>query len=201
MTDAGADEVVQICQELIRIDTTKTGAPATSAGERAAAEYVAPKLAEGGPEPGVHESEPGRTRVVARMPGADPSRDALLIHGHLDVVPADALEWSVDPFSGEERDGYIWGRGAVDMKDFDAMTLALVRQWRREGRVPPRDIVLAFLADEEAGGALGAHYLVDNHPELFEGCTEGISEVGGFSVSINEDLRLYLIETAQKGLG
>src|SRR6266508_4456422 len=200
MTDAGADEVVQICQELIRIDTTNTGDTATSAGERAAAEYVAAKLSEVGLEPVMHESEPGRTSVVARMPGADPSRDALLIHGHLDVVPADALEWSVDPFSGEERDGYIWGRGAVDMKDFDAMTLALVRQWRREGRVPPRDIVLAFLADEEAGGRLGAHHLVDHRPELFEGVTEAIGEVGGFSVTVSDDLRLYLIETAQKGI-
>ncbi len=200
MTDAGADEVVQICQELIRIDTTNTGDTATSAGERAAAEYVAAKLSEVGLEPVMHESEPGRTSVVARMPGADPSRDALLIHGHLDVVPADASEWSVDPFSGEERDGYIWGRGAVDMKDFDAMTLALVRQWRREGRVPPRDIVLAFLADEEAGGRLGAHHLVDHRPELFEGVTEAIGEVGGFSVTVSDDLRLYLIETAQKGI-
>jgi len=200
MTDAGADEVVQICQELIRIDTTNTGDTASSAGERAAAEYVAAKLSEVGLEPVMHESEPGRTSVVARMPGADPSRDALLIHGHLDVVPADALEWSVDPFSGEERDGYIWGRGAVDMKDFDAMTLALVRQWRREGRVPPRDIVLAFLADEEAGGRLGAHHLVDHRPELFEGVTEAIGEVGGFSVTVSDDLRLYLIETAQKGI-
>jgi acetylornithine deacetylase/succinyl-diaminopimelate desuccinylase-like protein len=200
MTDAGADEVVRICQELIRIDTTNTGDTATSAGERAAAEYVAAKLSEVGLEPVMHESEPGRTSVVARMPGADPSRDALLIHGHLDVVPADASEWSVDPFSGEERDGYIWGRGAVDMKDFDAMTLALVRQWRREGRVPPRDIVLAFLADEEAGGRLGAHHLVDHRPELFEGVTEAIGEVGGFSVTVSDDLRLYLIETAQKGI-
>jgi acetylornithine deacetylase/succinyl-diaminopimelate desuccinylase-like protein len=200
MTDAGADEVVRICQELIRIDTTNTGDSATSAGERAAAEYVAAKLSEVGLEPVMHESEPGRTSVVARMPGADPSRDALLIHGHLDVVPADASEWSVDPFSGEERDGYIWGRGAVDMKDFDAMTLALVRQWRREGRVPPRDIVLAFLADEEAGGRLGAHHLVDHRPELFEGVTEAIGEVGGFSVTVSDDLRLYLIETAQKGI-
>jgi acetylornithine deacetylase/succinyl-diaminopimelate desuccinylase-like protein len=200
MTDAGADEVVQICQELIRIDTTNTGDTRTSAGERAAAEYVAAKLAEVGLEPVMHESVPGRTSVVARIEGADPGRNALLIHGHLDVVPADASEWSVEPFSGELRDGYVWGRGAVDMKDFDAMTLAVVRQWRREGRVPPRDIVLAFTADEEAGGRLGAHHLVDHRPELFEGVTEAIGEVGGFSVTVSDDLRLYLIETAEKGI-
>jgi acetylornithine deacetylase/succinyl-diaminopimelate desuccinylase-like protein len=196
-----ADEVVRICRDLIRIDTTNTGDTTTSAGERIAAEYVAAQLAEVGLEPVMHESEPGRTSVVARFPGADPTRPGLLVHGHLDVVPADPDEWSVHPFSGEERDGYLWGRGAVDMKDFDAMALAVVRQWRREGRVPPRDLVLAFLADEEAGGRYGAHHLVEHRPELFEGVTEAIGEVGGFSVTVSEDLRLYLIETAQKGIG
>jgi acetylornithine deacetylase/succinyl-diaminopimelate desuccinylase-like protein len=194
-------EVVDLARDLIRIDTTNTGDTATSAGERVAAEYVAEKLSEVGIEPQIFESERGRASLVARIPGADRGRGALMIHGHLDVVPAAASDWSVDPFAGEIKDGYLWGRGAVDMKDMDAMTLALVRQWAREGRTPPRDIVLAFLADEEAGGMLGAHHLVDHHPELFEGCTEAISEVGGFSVSLNDDLRLYLIETAQKGLG
>ncbi|MGH3716903.1 MAG: M20/M25/M40 family metallo-hydrolase [Micromonosporaceae bacterium] len=202
MTSLGAaDEVVEICRDLIRIDTTNTGDTATGKGERAAAEYVAAQLAEVGLEPVMHESAPGRTSLVARFPGADPSRDALLIHGHLDVVPAEPSEWSVHPFSGELRDGYLWGRGAVDMKDFDAMTLAVVRQWRREGKVPPRDLVLAFLADEEAGGRYGAHHLVDHRPELFDGVTEAIGEVGGFSLTVSDDLRLYLIETAQKGIG
>ncbi|MGH3742611.1 MAG: M20/M25/M40 family metallo-hydrolase [Micromonosporaceae bacterium] len=200
MSIEAAEEVVGICQDLLRIDTTNTGDNETSAGERRAAEYVAEKLAEVGLEPVMHESEPGRTSVVARFAGADPSRDALLVHGHLDVVPADPSEWSVHPFSGEERDGYLWGRGAVDMKDFDAMVLAVVRQWRREGRTPPRDLVLAFLADEEAGGRYGAHHLVENRPELLEGATEAIGEVGGFSVSVTDDLRLYLIETAEKGI-
>ncbi len=194
------DEVVEVCRDLIRIDTTNTGDCATSAGERDAAEYVAAKLAEVGLVPEIRESAKGRTSVIARFEGADPSRDALLIHGHLDVVPADATEWSVHPFGGEIADGYLWGRGAVDMKDFDAMVLAVVREWRRSGRVPPRDLVLAFVADEEAGGALGAQYLVDEEPELFDGCTEAIGEVGGFSYTVGDDRRLYLIETAQKGL-
>jgi acetylornithine deacetylase/succinyl-diaminopimelate desuccinylase-like protein len=146
------------------------------------------------------ESEPGRASTVARIEGADPSRAPLLIHGHLDVVPAEASEWSVDPFGGEVRDGYVWGRGAIDMKDMDAMTLAVVRAWVRAGRKPPRDIVLAFTADEEAGGRKGAHWLVDNHPDLFAECTEAISEVGGYSVSVGGDLRLYLIQTAEKGI-
>ncbi|MER7006400.1 M20/M25/M40 family metallo-hydrolase [Dactylosporangium sp. NPDC000555] len=194
------DEVIEICRDLLRIDTTNTGDLATSAGERVAAEYVAEKLAEVGFQPEIYESEPGRASVIARFEGTDPSRDALLIHGHLDVVPADASEWSVHPFGGELKDGYLWGRGAVDMKDFDAMVLALVRQMKREGRKPPRDVVLAFLADEEAGSTYGAQHLVDRHPDCFEGVTEAIGEVGGFSVSIGGDQRLYLIETAQKGI-
>ncbi len=86
------------------------------------------------------------------------------------------------------------------MKDMDAMTLAVVRDRMRSGRKPPRDIVLAFLADEEAGGTYGARHLVDQHPDLFEGVTEAIGEVGGFSFTVNEDLRFYLIETAEKGM-
>ena len=199
-----ADEVVEMCRDLIRINTTNTGDNDTSAGERVAAEYVAEKLAEVGLEPVIRESARGRTNVIARYPGASgagqPTRGALLVHGHLDVVPADPDEWSVHPFSGEVADGYIWGRGAVDMKDFDAMLLATVRKMRREGRTPPRDLVLAFLADEEAGGSYGGHWLVDNHADLFDGVTEAIGEVGGFSYSVSEDVRLYLIETAEKGL-
>jgi len=195
------DEVVELCSDLIRIDTTNTGDTETSAGERVAAEYVVGKLDEIGLQTTILESAKNRASVVARIAGQDRTRDALLIHGHLDVVPAEPAEWSVHPFSGEERDGYLWGRGAVDMKDMDAMTLAVVRQWHRQGYVPPRDIVLAFVADEEAGGKLGARWLVDNHADLFEGCTEAISEVGGFSLTVRDDLRLYLIQTAEKGLG
>jgi acetylornithine deacetylase/succinyl-diaminopimelate desuccinylase-like protein len=198
--DAAADEVVEFCRDLLRIDTSNTGDNATSAGERVAAEYVAEKLSEVGIACELHESAPGRASLVARIEGSDRSRGGLLVHGHLDVVPADASEWSVHPFSGEQRDGYLWGRGAIDMKDFDAMVLATVRQWRRTGVVPPRDIVLAFTADEEAGSEYGAHYLVRQHRDLFDGVTEAIGEVGGFSYSVNDDLRLYLIETAEKGI-
>jgi len=189
------DEVVDLCRDLIRFDTSNPTMP-----ERPAAEYVAAKLAEVGIEPIVCEHEPGRTSVVARLEGTDPSRGALLVHGHLDVVPADAADWQVDPFAGEIRDGCLWGRGAVDMKDMDAMTLAVVRQAAREGRRPPRDVVLAFVADEEAGGTHGAQWLVNERPDLFEGCTEAIGEVGGFSFSVDEGQRLYLLETAQKGM-
>lgn len=195
------DEVVELASELIRIDTTNTGDPSTVVGERAAAEWVAEKLAEVGYETTYVESgAKGRGNVIARLAGADRERGALLVHGHLDVVPADPSEWSVHPFSGAVQDGYVWGRGAVDMKDMVAMSLAVARRFKRDGVVPPRDIVFAFLADEEAGGFFGAKWLVENRPELFEGVTEAISEVGGFSVTLKDDARAYLIETAEKGI-
>jgi acetylornithine deacetylase/succinyl-diaminopimelate desuccinylase-like protein len=200
MTDTAVDEVVGICRDLLRIDTTNTGDPRTTVGERAAAEYVAGKLTEVGIEPVIHESAPKRANLIARIPGADPSRGALLMHGHLDVVPADPSEWSVPPFSGAEKDGYLWGRGAIDMKDFDAMMLAVVRQWARTGYTPPRDIVLVFTADEEAGMEYGSQFLVREHRDLLDGCTEAIGEVGGFSYTVSDDLRLYLVETAEKGI-
>lgn len=192
------DEVSALCSDLIRIDTSNRG-DHSGPGERHAAEHVAALLGDAGLEPLVLESHPGRASVVTRIEGEDPSRPALLIHGHLDVVPADPPDWAVHPFSGEISDGSVWGRGAVDMKDMDAMILAVVRQRMREGRRPPRDVVLAFLADEEAGGTWGSRWLVDTHPELFDGVTEAIGEVGGFSATIGGQ-RLYLVQTAEKGI-
>ena len=200
-TSTAEDEVVGLASDLIRIDSTNTGDPDTLVGERAAAEYVAEKLGDVGFEVTYLESgAPGRGNVIARLPGADSARGALLVHGHLDVVPADASEWSVHPFSGVVRDGYLWGRGAVDMKDMVAMIIAVARRFRRDGVTPPRDLVFAFVADEEAGGLQGAHWLVEHRRDLFEGCTEAISEVGGFSLTVREGRRLYLIQTAEKGI-
>jgi acetylornithine deacetylase/succinyl-diaminopimelate desuccinylase-like protein len=201
MTAPAEDEVVELASELIAIDTTNTGEPDTTVGEREAAEYVAGKLTEVGFEVEVLESGgPGRANVFCRLVGAGRDRGTLLVHGHLDVVPADASEWSVHPFSGAVQDGYVWGRGAVDMKDMVAMMIAVARRFRRDGVVPPRDLVFAFVADEEAGGKFGAQWLVEQRPDLFEGCTEAVGEVGGFSLTLNEQ-RIYLIQTAEKGLG
>lgn len=194
-------EVVQLCSELIRIDTSNYG-PEGSTGERLAAEYVAEKLAEVGIDSQLYEAESTRTNLVAHWQpeGSDASLAPLLIHGHLDVVPAQASDWQVDPFAGEIQQGCVWGRGAVDMKDFDAMVLSVVRDRARTGRAPRRPIRLIFTADEEAGSGVGAHWLVDKHPELIADCPEAIGEVGGFSLTVRDDLRLYLVQVAEKGL-
>ena len=195
-------EVVGLASELLAIDTTNRGDRDAPGTERPAAEWVAGKLDEVGYDVTYVESGPGRGNVIARLEGASP--DALLLHGHLDVVPAEAADWRVHPFSGEVRDGELWGRGAVDMKGALAMHLAVARALRRDGVVPPRDLVFAFLADEEAGGFVGAQWLVDHRPELFEGATEAVSEVGGFSITLDgrhgDPVRAYLVETAEKGM-
>lgn len=198
---AAQDEVVQLCSELIQIESVNTGDPATIGdGEAEAARFLQGKLAEVGFETTYLEAVPGRGNVVCRLAGADPSRPALLVHGHVDVVPADAAEWTVHPFSGAVQDGYVWGRGAVDMKGMVAMTVALARQYRAHGVVPPRELVFSFMSDEEAGGAFGAHWLVDHHPELFAGVSEAISEVGGFSIPLGDERRAYLVAAAEKGV-
>ena len=204
MTDP-ADEVVGLVSALIRFDTSNTGELETTKGEAECAQWVAEQLREVGYSPEYLESgAPGRGNVFARLPGADPTRGALLIHGHLDVVPAEAADWSVHPFSGAISDGYVWGRGAVDMKDMCGMMLAVARHFKRAGIVPPRDLVFAFVADEESGGKYGAQWLVRNRPDLFAGVSEAVGEVGGFSITLPRrdggERRLYLIETAEKGL-
>ncbi len=199
------DEVVDLVSTLIRFDTSNTGELDTTKGEAECARWVAGQLEEVGYETEYVESgAPGRGNVFARLAGADRTRGALLVHGHLDVVPAEAADWSVHPFSGAVEDGYVWGRGAIDMKDMVGMMIAVARHFKRAGTVPPRDLVFAFVADEEAGGKYGAHWLVDHRPDLFDGVTEAIGEVGGFSLTVPRrdggERRLYLIETAEKGL-
>lgn len=192
-------EVVQILQDLIREDSTNFG-DGTGQGEASVAEYVEASLNEVGIDCERFFTTSGkRSGVYARIPGTNPERPALLAHGHLDVVPA-VGEWTHPPFEAEIADGMVWGRGAVDMKDGNAILLSTVRAWARAGVRPDRDMVLLFLPDEEAGGKHGAHWLVDNRPDMFEGVTEAVGEVGGFSFDVSDDIRLYLIETAEKGI-
>jgi acetylornithine deacetylase/succinyl-diaminopimelate desuccinylase-like protein len=198
MDDAVADdEVVEFTSDLIRIDTTNRGGG--DCKERPAAEYVAQKLAEVGVDARILESAPGRANVVARIAGSKAGCNALLVHGHLDVVPAESADWSVPPFSGEIRDGVVWGRGAVDMKNMDAMVLAVVRSWVRQGRHPLRDVIIAFTADEEDSAAYGSQWLVANHADLFDGCTEGISESGAYTFHAGEGVRIYPIAAGERG--
>ena len=197
-------EVARICADLIRIESVNYG-DGSGPGERKAAEYVMEQLTEVGLDPVLVESEPGRASLMVRIDGSDTTRPGLAVHGHLDVVPAHASDWQVDPFSAEEMDGCIWGRGAVDMKDMDAMIIATLRHLARTGEKPARTTTFVFFADEEAGGRFGSHWLVDHHPEWFEGVTEAISEVGGFSVTVpkaetGEPTRAYLVQTAEKGI-
>ncbi|WP_345800417.1 M20/M25/M40 family metallo-hydrolase [Microbacterium sp. AZCO] len=195
------EEAVALTRELIRIDSVNTGVAETIGdGETRAALFVRERLAEVGIESELVEPRPGRASVVARLRGSDPGRGALVVHAHLDVVPVEGQEWEHDPFGAEVRDGWLYGRGAVDMKNFAGTILAVARHFAREGIVPERDLILAFLADEEAGGVWGAGWLVENRPDLFEGATEALSEVGGFSVPLGDGRRAYLAATGEKGV-
>ncbi|WP_196328318.1 MULTISPECIES: M20/M25/M40 family metallo-hydrolase [Mycobacteroides] len=205
MKPAPEDEVVELVSTLIRFDTSNTGELETTKGEAECARWIQQQLEEVGYTcEYVEAGAPGRGNLFARLAGADRERGALLIHGHLDVVPAEAADWSVHPFSGAVTDGYVWGRGAVDMKDMVGMMVAIARDFKRSGTVPPRDLVWAFVSDEENGGKWGSQWLVDNRPDLFEGVTEAIGEVGGFSLTVPRkeggERRLYLLETAEKGI-
>ena len=202
LTDAQRQEleedVVKLCQELIQIPSVNYGEG--KGDEKAAAEYVVAKMKEVGIESKIYESAPNRCSVVARIEGRDKSKPGLVVNGHLDVVPANAADWSVDPFSGAIKDGCIWGRGAVDMKNMDAMILAVIRLWAKHNYQPERTIVIVFFADEEAGGIYGSRWMAEKHPEVFAGCSETVSEVGGFSLTLLSGKRVYAIEASQKGI-
>ena len=198
MSDSSLPEVARIARDLIRIDTSNFGG-GNSKGEREAAEYVGAYLATLGLEPEYYEPIPNRTNVMARIRGRNPERPALVVHGHLDVVPAMAEDWSVDPFEGVVRDGMLWGRGAVDMKNMDAMILTAVADLLRAGEQPERDLILVFFADEENGGVEGSALVVRDRPEWFSGATEAISEVGGYSITV-DDHRAYLLQVGEKAL-
>ncbi len=191
-------EVARIARDLIRFDTTNYG-EGRAHGEREAAEYVGAFLESLGLVPEYYEPIPRRTNLMVRVPGRDRGKPALVLHGHLDVVPAVADDWSVDPFEGVVRDGMLWGRGAVDMKDMDAMILASVAELLRAGEQPARDIIVVFFADEENGGVEGSQLVVRDRPEWFAGAAEAISEVGGYSIGVGNK-RAYLLQVGEKAL-
>ena len=197
-SDAELPEVARIAAELIRFDTSNFGG-GDAKGEREAAEYVGAYLESLGLQPEYYEPIPRRTNVMARVAGRNKDKPALVVHGHLDVVPAMADDWQVDPFAGIVQDGMLWGRGAVDMKNMNAMILTSVAEILRAGEQPERDLILAFFADEENGGVEGSALVVQNRPEWFAGATEAISEVGGYSIPVG-DQRAYLLQVGEKAL-
>lgn len=177
---AESPDVVSLLQTLLRFDTTNR-APGDAEGELEAAVWIHDQLKLVGFEPMLlaRDDAPHRANVVVRIAGTDPTLEGVLVHGHLDVVPAEAEQWSFDPFGGAVDDGYVTGRGAMDMKDMCAMTLSVLLDWAATGNRPRRDVVVAFVADEETDGAYGAQWLVNEHPELFAGVALGIGESGG----------------------
>lgn len=201
-TDGARPPIVEICSRLLSIDSSNYGTGA-GPGEREVADYVCALLTAAGYMPTVLESAPNRTNVLLRVPGRDRTREAFLVHGHLDVVPVEADQWSSDPFSGHLADGYLWGRGATDMKDMVANMLATLLRWAESGSGQRRDVVFAFVADEETDGAFGAEWLVENHPEWFTGVVAGIGEGGGVPVEApavdGSTKRFYPVSVAERG--
>ena len=199
MTSTTSSDAASTLCDLIRIDTTNDGTD-DGPGEREAAEYAATRLSNAGLEPLLLESAPRRANLVTRWPGVDRSRPPLLVHGHLDVVPAQASDWSVDPFAGFVKDGFVWGRGAIDMKQFIAQLLVLVEERQSAGRPPARDVVLVFTADEEHSGQRGAYWLAREHRDQFDGIVDAMGEGGGFSIPLANGQRCYSVGTSEKGM-
>ncbi|WP_460463977.1 M20/M25/M40 family metallo-hydrolase [Arthrobacter pigmenti] len=195
-------DAAELCARLIRFDTTNYG-EGDSKGERAIAEFIARMLTDSGYSPRVLGPSPERASVVLRVRGSDRDLPGLLVHGHLDVVPAEPEQWSIDPFAGRIQDGYIHGRGAADMKDMVAMMLATLLNWAADGTAPKRDIVFAFVADEEDRGDYGAVWLAEQHPDLFHSVEAAIGEAGGspkeLEAADGSSIRLYPVSTAERG--
>lgn len=206
------DECVEHLRALIRIPSVNPpGSPDGAAGrdsvggESAAAAYCAEVLTAAGIAAEVLESAPGRGSCFARLRATVPDPEPpLILLSHLDVVPVDAESWSRDPFGAELVDGVIWGRGAVDMKDMLAMELSVVLALHRSGTELRRDVILAAVADEEAGGEFGALHWVRARPELFADAAgrpaeAALNELGGYSMTIR-GRRTYAIQVAEKGI-
>lgn len=199
--DCPQAEVVDICSRMIRIDSQNFG-PHDARGEAEMCDLVTDLLGEIGVGTRTIESRPGRPTLIAQWApdGTDMSRPALLLHGHSDTVPFQADDWSHDPLSGKVDGGCLWGRGALDMKGYLAMVLSAIRARHRRGEIPSRPIRFIMFADEEGSGTLGSTWMGTHHPEVFEGVSEAVSEVGGFSLPTPAGNRAYVVQSAEKGL-
>ncbi len=185
-------EAVDLCRDLIRFDTTNP-----PGDERACADFVAERLTDAGLEPVVLDSQDRRRNVVARLKGTGDA-PPLLLTGHIDVVPASPEYWTHPPFEGVIADGCLWGRGAVDMKNHVAMSLALIRRMAKEGITPKRDIIFAAVADEEQGCRAGSLWLCENHPELVQ-AEYALGEGGGFNIHF-AGKPVFTMQVAEKGV-
>jgi acetylornithine deacetylase/succinyl-diaminopimelate desuccinylase-like protein len=187
-----ATRPAELLQRLIRFDTTNP-----PGNERECVDWVAGVLRDAGLEPRILARDPERPNLVARLPGAG-SAPPLLLQGHVDVVPAKG-DWSKPPFGGEIADGYVWGRGALDMKGGVAMMIAAFLRAAESDVPPPGDVLLCVLSDEEAGGDEGARFLIEEHGELFAGVRFAIGEFGGFSLEA-AGRRFYPMTVSEKQL-
>ena len=181
----------KILQQLIRFNTTNP-----PGNEKACIEYINQLLKAVGFEPELIAKDPNRPNLIARLKG---NNDAppLLMYGHVDVVTTEKQAWRHPPFEGKISDGYVWGRGALDMKGGVAMMLAALLRTKAENLKPAGDIIFTALSDEEAGGNFGAKYLVTNYPELFSGIRFAIGEFGGCATYIGRQ-KFYPIQVAEK---
>ncbi|MBC8512618.1 MAG: M20/M25/M40 family metallo-hydrolase [Dehalococcoidia bacterium] len=182
---------VELLQNLIRFDTTNP-----PGNEAQCVAYINNLLTEAGLETTILAKDPNRPNLITRLKGRGTALP-LLLYGHVDVVTTANQDWAHPPFDGKVVDGYVWGRGALDMKGGVVMMLAAFLQAKAEGLAPAGDVLLAILSDEEAGGDYGADYLVRNHAEQFEGIRYAIGEFGGFSMYI-AGRKFYPIQVAEK---
>src|ERR671917_1957852 len=183
----------ELLQRLIRFNTTNP-----PGNERECVEWIDELLREGGFETQILAKDPERPNLLARLKGRDQA-PALLLYGHVDVVPVEGQSWRHPPFEGKNVDGLVWGRGALDMKGGVAMMLAAFLRAKAEGLAPPGDVLLLVLSDEESGGDYGAKYLVEEHARLFDGVRYALGEFGGFSLYVGRR-RFYPIQVAEKQL-
>jgi acetylornithine deacetylase/succinyl-diaminopimelate desuccinylase-like protein len=186
------EEAVTLFQNLLRFDTTNPGG-----NEKPLIEFCARLLEDTGIPSTILEAEPGRSNLIARLKGSGEG-PSLLLSAHVDVVPAEPEGWRFPPFSGEIHEGWIYGRGAVDMKDFAAMALYVLREIKRRNLNLKGDLVLALVADEEAGGSLGMKWLCEHHYDLLR-ADYGLTEVGGFPIYLRKNRIVFPIQVAEKG--